>query len=171
MKHCNLLVTLAALAITGCTLDMPMSPDAVQLAHASVRQRPLQGRCETTYQVIGATATTISLLVNGVCEVSHLGRTTTTGMQVVDFAAGTIHVQHGEYIAANGDRLFFSHDGHLGAPDAQGNPTFTGTHVFEGGTGRFADASGTATFAGGASMPDAMGQGTGYLQFDGRIAY
>jgi hypothetical protein len=89
----------------------------------------------------------------------------------VDFYAGTIHVEQGEYVAANGDRLFFSHHGYLGAPDAHGNPTFAGTHIFEGGTGRFADASGTASFTGGASMPNAMGQGTGYLQLTGSIAY
>jgi hypothetical protein len=173
MKRWNFLVALATLAAAGCTQDIPLSPaSAAQLARAEgERMRPLQGRCATTYQVIGATETTITLLINGVCQLSHLGRTTTTGVQVVDFAAGTIHVAHGEYVAANGDKLFFSHDGDLGAPDAQGNPTFTGTHIFEGGTGRFAAASGTASFTGGASQANAMGQGTGHLQLTGSIAY
>jgi hypothetical protein len=173
MKRWNFLVALATLAAAGCTQDMPLSPDsAVQFARAAGEQmRPLQGRCATTYQVIGATETTLTLLIDGVCQLSHLGRTTTTAVQVVDFAAGTIHVEHGEYVAANGDRLFFRHDGHLGAPDAQGNPTFTGTQIFDGGTGRFADASGTATFTGGASLPNEMGQGTGHLQLEGWITY
>jgi hypothetical protein len=173
MKRWNFLVALAMLAAVGCTQDIPLSPASdAQFARAAGEQaRPLQGRCATTYQVIGATQTTLTLLINGVCQLSHLGRTTTTGVQVVDFAAGTIHVEHGEYVAANGDRLFFSHDGYLGAPDAQGNPTFMGTQVVEGGTGRFADASGTATFTGGASQPNEMGQGAGHLQLEGWITY
>jgi hypothetical protein len=173
MKHSNFLVALAALAAAGCTPDMPLSPnfDAQFSGTAREQLRPLQGHCETTFQVIGATETSISLLINGVCQLSHLGRTTTAGVQMVDFGKGTIHIEHGEYIAANGDRLFFSHDGYLGAPDAEGNPTFTGTHIFRGGTGRFADASGTASFTGRASIPNAMGQGTGHLQLFGRIAY
>jgi hypothetical protein len=173
MKHSNFLVALAALAANGCTPDMPLSPnfDARFSGAAREQIRPLQGQCETTFQVIGATETSISLLINGVCQLSHLGRTTTSGVQMVDFGKGTIHVEHGKYVAANGDRLFFSHDGYLGPPDAEGNPTFTGTQIFQGGTGRFADASGTASFTGHASIPNVMGQGTGHLQFFGSIAY
>jgi uncharacterized Zn-binding protein involved in type VI secretion len=172
MKHLNLLLAFATLATTSCA-DTPASPEAAaQLAQAGGRDtRPLQGSCETTYQVIGATSTSITLLIDGVCRISHLGRTTTTGVQVVDFASGTIRVEHGEYVAANGDRLFFSHDGYLGAPSAGGSPTFAGTHIFHGGTGRFADARGEAAFTGGASMPDMTGQGTGHLQLRGWIDY
>jgi hypothetical protein len=173
MNRWNFLVALAALSAAGCTQDMPLSPDsAAQVPRTAGEQmHRLEGRCATTYQVIGATGTTITLQINGVCQLSHLGRTTTTAVQVVDFAAGTIHIEHGEYVSADGDRLFFSHDGSLGVPDALGNQTFTGTHIFGGGTGRFLDASGAASFSGGASMPNEMGQGTGYLEFTGSIAY
>jgi hypothetical protein len=173
MRRWNALLALATLAAAGCTQDMPLSPgSAAQLGvGAGEQMRPLQGRCATTYQVIGATQTTITLQITGVCQLSHLGRTTTTGVQVVDFAAGTIRVEQGEYVAANGDRLLFRHDGYLGAPDSQGGPTFTGTHIFEGGTGRFADASGTAAFTGAATLPDQLGQGTGHLQLEGWLTY
>ena len=78
-------------------------------------------------------------------EITHLGRTRGGGLVVLDYhgdafdAIGTI-----VFTAANGDRLYATFVG-SGILDFYGNiGALEGTLTFVGGTGRFADASGSA---------------------------
>lgn len=79
-------------------------------------------------------------------QVSHLGRSTQTGTLSLGFpneqglfpGFGTVTTR-----AANGDLLVFDYEGILSPATGEGIGTFT----FTGGTGRFANATGSGTFA------------------------
>lgn len=79
---------------------------------------------------------------------------------VPDDFAGTI-----TFRAANGDLLYATFDG---AYDEPGSLTFTATITFTGGTGRFEDASGSATLEG--QDTNASGQFFA-AEFEGSIQY
>lgn len=72
-----------------------------------------------------------------------------------------------EYRAAYGDRLLMSFLGTGQLDLATGEVSFVGTETFLGGTGRFANASGSATVQGRASVATNLGSFTS----TGRIAY
>jgi hypothetical protein len=83
----------------------------------------------------------------GAGTATHLGRYTEAGSATFTPTADptVLHVEaHSTYTAANGDQLFASFSGELNG--VTGAVTATVTYV--GGTGRFANASGTATFSG-----------------------
>jgi len=87
---------------------------------------------------------TLSVDGSGTGQATHLGQFTYTFVFEVNLLTG-IGVGTAEFTAANGDRLFTTVAG-LGLPS--GTPGFN--HVVEeqtivGGTGRFADASGSFT--------------------------
>jgi hypothetical protein len=177
------LLASAALATTvlalGCTADTATAPEAVTLSSQLSRHAadvPIRGRCETVTQVIGMQfgptgPTQLTLWITGTCQLSHLGRSTTSAVQVVDLATGTFTAENTVYVAANGDVLQATHTGTITSMGADDSVTFTGTQTFGGGTGRFASAAGSADFMGGASGPDVQGRGAGFLELDGRIAY
>jgi hypothetical protein len=173
----------AALATTvlalGCTADAVTAPEAVTFSSQLSRQAadvPIRGRCETVTQVIGMQfgptgPTQITLWITGTCQLSHLGRSTTSAVQVVDLTTGTFIAENTVYVAANGDVLQATHTGTITSIGPDGSVTFIGTQTFVGGTGRFTSATGSADFVGGASGPDADGRGAGFLELDGRVAY
>jgi hypothetical protein len=72
-----------------------------------------------------------------------------------------------EHRAANGDRLLMSFLGTGQLDPITGEVSFVGTETFQGGTGRFANASGSATVQGQASLATNRGSFTSA----GRIAY
>jgi hypothetical protein len=63
-----------------------------------------------------------------------------------------------EFTAANGDKLYATHSGVSGVPDANGSVTFSGEYVFTGGTGKYQSASGSADLTGTANIPTGKGQ-------------
>jgi hypothetical protein len=71
------------------------------------------------------------------------------------------------YRAANGDELFMSFIGTGQLNLETGEVTFVGTETYQGGTGRFANATGSATAQGSASVFTNLGSFT----IKGRIAY
>jgi hypothetical protein len=172
----------AALATTvlalGCATDTATAPEAATLGSQLSRQAvdvPIQGRCETVTQVIGMQLgptgpTQVTLWITGTCQLSHMGRSTTSAVQVVDLTTGTFTAHNTVYVSANGDVLRAPHTGTITSVGADGSVTFTGTQSFVG-TGRFTSAAGSAEFVGGASGPDAQGRGAGFLELDGRFAY
>ena len=81
--------------------------------------------------------------LDGVCQVSHLGRAVVHIEQDADFMALT-NVGDEVITTANGDMLYVHHSGPAGG-DGLGNVWFGGPIAIEGGTGRFAGASGTGT--------------------------
>ncbi|MDZ7342916.1 MAG: hypothetical protein ONA90_00210 [candidate division KSB1 bacterium] len=175
MKCFTLFLMLAFVAMTGCSKDNPAEPQTTEEA--------VKGSFETTFQFIpmvcvdgggtpvdcsvaGAIPVVVATPFEGVGNLSPLSNSTVSSKQTVDFTktppalTGT-----DEFTAVNGDKLFATHSGISGAPDAQGNVTFSGEYLFTGGTGRFTGASGSATFTGSASLATNKGQ----FSLDGKI--
>lgn len=134
---------LAIFTLAGCTqLESPVAPDLTiaMLAPASANlvTRPWEGSCQGT----GAfRADNITLDITGTCHLSHLGLTTTVGVETVGAMLNAVHT----FTAANGDKLYTTTTGTaVLKPDFSG-VNFSNIETITGGTGRFANASGSAT--------------------------
>jgi hypothetical protein len=103
--------------------------------------RPFKGHAKET--VISAEPTLDGLLVTtvGAGLATHLGRFTRDA-SVLIHGDGTFQGTV-VFTAANGDQLFTDLEGMSTSPTMQ-----VGTYTFTGGTGRFEDAFGVATFRG-----------------------
>ena len=83
-----------------------------------------------------------SLIFKGTGTGTHTGRSTTVANVVPDLeTTPPTYLVSGVITAANGDQIYFS-----GAATFSSATTATGKVDFTGGTGRFADATGYATF-------------------------
>ncbi len=83
-------------------------------------------------------------------------------------ATGITYVNTATYTAPNGDELRTTNVG-VAIPDADGL-TLAGTETAVGGTGRFADATGTATLAGSVMFTSQTTTIGGY-SLDGRLSF
>jgi hypothetical protein len=107
------------------------------------------------------------------CQISHLGLTHAVMIQTVDVATGALR-SSGVFVAANGDELSsdFIGTGVLRFSDpTDATVTFTGSEEFSPGTGRFAEANGTAGLAGSASVNLITGAATGEFTLEGSLTY
>jgi hypothetical protein len=77
----------------------------------------------------------------------------------------------GAFVGANGDRVNSSFTGTGVTNLVNFTATFEGTETFVGGTGRFADASGTAHIQGTAVLDPTTGTGKGQFTIVGTITY
>ncbi len=107
------------------------------------------------------------------CRISHLGLTHAVVTQTVDVTTGDLS-SSGVFVAANGDQLSGDFIGlavlsFVDPTDA--TVTFHGTEEFSPGTGRFANATGTAQLAGSASVNLITGAGTGEFTLEGSLTY
>lgn len=143
MKHRHaVLIALCILAPVGCgQLDSPVAPQkviALAPASANMVTRPWEGSCEG----LGAfRADGFTLDITGTCRLSHLGLTTTVGVEIVGAVLNAVHT----FTAANGDILRTTTRGTaVLKPDFSG-VIFSNIETVTGGTGRFANASGSAT--------------------------
>ncbi len=143
-------------------------------ALAADPQRPYGGRCSTVVTPVTAPGVfPQELHIDSDCHLTHLGRTSGQSTQYVIPAGppgATIPLlitNTTVYRAANGDQLKMSFLGTGQLDPTTGEVTFIGTEKFEGGTGRFANATGSATVQGGASIFTNLGSFT----TRGRIAY
>ncbi len=94
-------------------------------------------------------------------QATHLGRFTRTETLIVNLSDGTFTGTL-VFTAANGDQLNADVEGHFTSPTGE---SAEGTYAFTGGTGRFQNASGEATFE---VTPD----GTNFdVTFKGAIQY
>lgn len=175
MKCFTFILMLAFATMMGCSKDNPAEPQTTEEA--------VKGSFETTFQFIpmvcvdgggtpvdcsvaGAIPVVVSTPFKGVGGLSDLDNSTVSSEQTVDFTktpptlTGT-----NEFTAANGDKLYATHSGVSGAPDATGSVTFSGEYKFTGGTGKFEGASGSADFTGTANIPTGKGQ----FSLDGKI--
>jgi hypothetical protein len=159
---------LAVLTLAGCTqVEGPVAPQDIALAspasaNANLVTRPWEGSCEGT-GVFRADFITLDITAD--CHLSHLGLTTTVGVETISasFGLSAVHT----FTAANGDLLYTTTVGQATLkPDFSG-VTFFDIETITGGTGRFANASGSATRIGSTSFSD----GSGTWEIQGTLTY
>jgi hypothetical protein len=185
MKCFTFFLMLALVAMVGCSSESPFEAqpengsleNTASLEKKGGKQVSIKGSFATTFQFIplvcidplsgtpvdcgtaGAIPVVVSTPFEGVGRLSHLGKSTVASSQTVDFTKTPPELTGtDEFTAANGDKLYATHSGVSGAPDAQGNVTFSGEYIFTGGTGKFQGASGSASFAGTASLATNKGE-------------
>jgi hypothetical protein len=165
MKHRHaVLIPPFLLAISACgQVDGPLSPPgtiALGQASANIVTRPWEGRC-SGHGVIRPDFVTLD--ITGTCQLSHLGLTTMVGVETIGATLNAIHT----FTAANGDLLYTTTVGTATLkPDFSG-VNFSNIETVTGGTGRFANATGTATRIGSSTFSD----GTGVWVIQGTISY
>ena len=130
--------------------------------------RSIQGRCESILEPFpDLLPAQLPQRVTGTCQLAHLGRVTYDFVHVIDFTASPITFTTTKltFTAANGDVLRAPGVG-FAFPNAEGFAV-AGTYTFDGGTGRFTNATGYVNFVGQALVPAF----TATLTLDGEIAY
>lgn len=150
------------IAVAAAMFLLPM-----QATLANDQSRGMNGACDTEFAFTGPT----TAIVTGTCRYGHLGLTTCEALQTVTPQPdGTLLIENeGVCVAANGDELFTSFSG-IGVPTPSGGVVFSGTDSYDGGTGRFANASGSSSLFGSAQFTG-PGVGIGAFSFRGRIVY
>jgi hypothetical protein len=166
-------------ALAACSsADQVTAPSFARNANAEV-PRPLTGRCDTEVTILNIGPDgTLDLRIDYTCRLSHLGLTHNTVLQSVVPSGPPVNgllpgivTNTGAYVAANGDRVNSSFTGTGVTNLADFTAEFVGTESFVGGTGRFADASGSAQVEGTAVLDPATGTGTAHFTLDGTITY
>ena len=129
--------------------------------------RPMAISCDTVF----AFTPTGSVHIEGLCQYTHLGRTTVVADQnVIPQPDGSLLITNlSVYTAANGDELYAAAVG-TGNFTGPTSVAFTGVETYQGGTGRFAGATGSVPFSGGAEF-DTLTTGTGHFAGSGVISY
>ena len=158
------LVTLSILTLAGCgQLASPVAPQkmmATAPASTNMVTRPWEGTCKGT-GIIRPDFTTLD--ITGICHLSHLGLTTSVGVEILGATLSAVHT----FTAANGDLLYSTTAGY-----ATLKPDFSGVNFFNletitGGTGRFANATGSASRIGQSNFSN----GSGTWEIQGTITY
>ena len=155
----------------GPTSLVATSTPSASSASGGQVTRPAGGRCTTDITVVATRpGYVLSLDMTGVCQLAHLGRTTMVIEQ--DFAADGSIVNSTTHTAANGDLLLSTWYSAPGESTTDGiNAVFAGTETYVGGTGRFADVSGSSRVQGSAVLDLATGAFTGAYTTHGTITY
>ena len=158
----KILFSTAAIAATAAIAVLP-----AQSTLAKDQGRGLNGACATEFVFTGPGTVTVT----GTCQYGHLGRTTCVAEQtVIPNADGTLAIENeGVCTAANGDQLYTSFSG-TGVPTSPADIVFSGIETYDGGSGRFTEASGAASLSGSAQFTSQAG-GVGSFTLRGRIAY
>ena len=155
----------AILGLAACgQLESPVAPQRTIVSFAPVNAnlvtRPWEGSCKGT-GIIRSDGFTLD--ITGTCHLSHLGLTTSVGVEILGATLSAVHT----FTAANGDLLYTTTTGY-----ATLKPDFSGVNFFNietvtGGTGRFANASGSATRNGSSNFSD----GSGTWEIQGTLTY
>jgi hypothetical protein len=151
-----------ALTIALCSVSL-LSTSPVNAGNQS---RPMGGTCNTTFVFTGVGA----IHLDGTCHLLHLGLTAVVATQIaIPQSDGTLLITNvATYTAANGDELFASFVGT--GSFTQTGIAFSGTETYNGGTGQFADASGSSALVGTAQFTSATA-GVGAFTGQGSISY
>jgi hypothetical protein len=189
------LSVLALVMSAACARSSPTAPSSVLPSATTAldvaAERPFRGECQTQVAPISPPpqgtcrvfepAPSAFIEVTGTCQITHLGRSTTHAVQQLLFALDsqgqpifvggqpviTALRNCAEFTSANGDVLTHITTGTVVPGPQPGTVAFTGSLTFDGGTGRFAGASGSAAFDGTASLIT----NTGHLAMEGRLGY
>ena len=137
-----------AALLVGCSQPItPTSPRSLSSTGAAVRSNdqdvPFKGRLEGAATITPGTPPFLSVSLEGTGNATHLGRFTVEIPHVVNTTNRTSTGTY-EFTAANGDTLTASFTGQaiLTSP---GVLSVVETATITGGTGRFADATGSFT--------------------------
>jgi len=154
---------LLALTVVG-----GITPGAWAESNGNAVSRPFSSACSTRIEVLSPPNTfPLQLHIDSECKSAHLGLTVGSTSQTVVPASPPIGQtlplliwNSTTYRAANGDQLFVIFVGSATADLVTGIVNFRGTETFNGGTGRFAGASGTDSLEGSASNVTNTGEFT-----------
>lgn len=161
---------IAGFCLAACApSDTPSAPQfgaaSSKSSNSATNQtRPWSGRCEGTAGQVDPT--TIHIVAD--CNITHLGRSAVDGTEVVvPNATGFTVSATNIYTAADGDQLYTHSVGTAQFKADYSGVTFSGIETVTGGTGRFTNATGSATRVGGTQFSD----GEGYWVNIGTLAY
>ncbi len=162
--------TLAAITLAGCSSDLVTSsllqPGSISSSVSA--DRPLTGECTVNAVFTGPA----NLTITGWCQLTHLGSATVTEYQTIvprELTPWIIdYTNIATYTSSNGDELHTTNVG-VATAGAEGL-TLTGVETVVGGTGRFANASGTAMLSGAVHFTGPAST-TGTYSLNGRLNY
>jgi len=141
---------------------------SIQKQNKPKKTVPFKADFTATQEVIQAPApgTPLIFFSPGTGEATYMGKTTYEAIVTIDiFAKPDLAIATITLTAANGDKIFMNSIGIVSAPDANGVTMVALTNTITGGTGRFADASGTLT----GTVIGASGTST--IHYEGMISY
>jgi hypothetical protein len=118
---------------------------------------PFRGTLQSTERVVSQDATSAVRHLDGTGNATHLGRFTLTADFTVQLATSNA-TGTAIWTAANGDQIFANVGGH--GEFVFPIVTITETHTITGGTGRFANASGTIIIARSANIVTGVSSGS-----------
>jgi hypothetical protein len=178
MRVTTQLCGLAATAVlAGCRGDI-VGPTATSIPTVrevgpppAVKYVPFKGSFNGTSTVAPGRCAVLTNAISGTGQITHLGRFTTaqshcidpTGTDPLAFTNGIF-----TFTAANGDTIFGTYSGRLVPTATPGLFQVDGVFTIEGGTGRFANASGGGDASGETNLADPAGPATVIL--DGSIS-
>ena len=167
-QRTTLTLSFLALTVAACSGDRIVAPRPIALndisSSASIA-RPWKGVCDVDAVFTSQTM----LLITGTCQLAHLGRVTMVAYQTIEpGASGIAYTNTTTYTAANGDELRTTNVG-VATPGASGL-ALSGTETAVGGTGRFANANGTAHLEGGVAFTGPTST-TGSYELNGMLEY
>jgi len=161
----------SASAVSDTQAQASLAPAA--RAEPAPVARPLSGRCTTVVSRLSPPPPIEVQRIEYTCEISQLGLTHAVVTQTVNVFTGALS-NNGVYVAANGDQLNSTFTGTAQitfTSPTTATVTFDGTQEFSQGTGRFANANGTARLAGSAELNPTTGAARGEFTLDGTLTY
>ena len=170
--------TAFAASTIGCASDgenpfQPLATSTLRTSSAASGPvtRPAGGKCETDiFPTNTRDGYAFSLFITGVCTLKHLGRTTIVINQ--DFAFDGSIVNSATHTAANSDLLRSTWYSAPGQTQFDGvDAVFAGIETYAGGTGRFANATGSSLVRGTAHFDASTRRNTGLYTSVGTISY
>jgi len=170
MKQQFLLLLLASTALLSCQKQIALENEiAVSKANAGAKDKennvPFHGDYVTTAEFFGGPAVQ---RITGYGQASHLGESMFVANAIVNFGVLPPFPFTGTatFTAANGDQFFTQFRG-LNTPTGPGTSRGDISHTIIGGTGRFANATGTLT---GIALVT-VGSPTNTVSYEGWINY
>ena len=170
MKNRFLILFVVVATLFACSSDSMVSddfnkPGGERATPINIKIRNVEG----TYQ-LGGNAECATLTAIGEGIVSHLGPSAILEEWCFDSNIANLGQRTIKITAANGDELHGKHTSVIYDPSIDPS-SFVEEFTIEGGTGRFANASGTFTEYVQISFPPVLGAGTFTLSGEGTIIY
>lgn len=151
---------LAALCLAACSARNRPSAPQLDADVTEPREKPAIQPFRWSGVCAGASApiNTTTLYVAANCHIANLGFATVVGTEIITPNSTGYNVSiRNSYTTTNGDHLYTEGDVIAEVKQDLSGMTFTGVETVTGGTGRFANATGSATRIGSTSRGDRSG--------------